>query len=90
MHERWLTKALWYIEHEKTNVVICQYDEGKGFYYIVLRKDNPCGAKNLSDALVRDIQLVLKGIHSVAACVSLSYPCQYPLVYLSTSTLVCM
>ena len=46
----------------------------EGYYYIVLRKDNTLGAKNLSATLVRDIELVVQGIPIVAACVSYAYP----------------
>ena len=84
MHDRWMTKALWYIENEKTNVRIRQYPDDKGWYFIVLRKDQR--AKSLTSTLVRDIELVLAGIPIVAACVSLSYPlsvCRIPLVSLT-------
>ena len=66
MHEYWLTKALWYVDNQKTNVRVRKYPNDEGFYYIVLRKDNTLGAKNLSDALVRDIELVVQGIRIVS------------------------
>jgi hypothetical protein len=74
MHEYWLTKALWYVDNQKTNVKVRPYPNDEGYYYIVLRKDNTLGAKNLTDTLVRDIELVLQGIPIVAACVSYAYP----------------
>ena len=66
MHEYWLTKALWYVDNQKTNMRVRKYPNDEGFYYIVLRKDNTLGAKNLSDALVRDIELVVQGIRIVS------------------------
>ena len=54
--------------------MVVLYPNDEGYYYIVLRKDNTLGAKNLTDTLVRDIELVLQGIPIVAACVSYAYP----------------
>ena len=35
MHEYWLTKALWYVDNQKTNVKVRPYPNDEGYYYIV-------------------------------------------------------
>ena len=51
MYERWLVKGLWYARNEETHIRIREHEDGTGYYYIILRKDNLLGAKKLTHKL---------------------------------------